>query len=166
MAFLGHARRVDLQDDRFPSATSDLKGGVAIGREMHVVALSWIEPLGEDAVEESFDRAMVKCAWRRGRGQTEIDLNGMALIGPNSAFVFGKGETLLVVTLNESFELRPGQRVSRGGQPLEQGVDLDPAAVIELDPGGLRLMAKHQREKAASLGHSSIQILFPRTQLA
>lgn len=74
-----------------------LQGGDFTGRQMHILAFARPQTMGEDGAKEPGRRTVVQHLWRFKGFKSEIDSDGVALIGPDALFVGTQGESLFVI---------------------------------------------------------------------
>ena len=93
-----HRFGIDTKNDRPATPRADFGCRQFIGREMDVVAGSFVKTRGPDAVDEDGHGSVIQ--GRRGRRFGELQINasdGVSLIGTNAKPVIAQCETLLVV---------------------------------------------------------------------
>lgn len=132
---LVHRRGIDGEDDGLTTAGSDIVCGVAVRREVDVLAASSSEAVAHDAGEETLDGPVKQLSGRLTWGQTEVHGAGVSLRGPDA--VAHDLEALLEAMRGERVDLVAGDATAMCGQGIDQEVDVDPAALVQFDPDGL-----------------------------
>lgn len=147
-----HLRGVDEEDGGFAVAGADAVGGVQVGREVDVLAALGLQALGEDGIEEAGGRAVVEPGGRCERPQAQVDGDGVALAGADALAVFADLEALLVVAGGDAFDLLAREGAAVLGGAGDELVDGGPAAGVEHEADGLRLVAQDVAEEFAGGG--------------
>src|SRR4051794_1103093 len=79
MAVAVHGFRVHGEHDGAAPAGADAGRGLAVGREVYVVAVHGAQSLGADRVQGARHRAVVEVRRRGRRWQAEVDVDAVAL---------------------------------------------------------------------------------------
>jgi len=105
------------------------------------------KPLFTDGRKEPFDRSMVEVLRRLDRFQTKVNLDAMALIGPDAIAL--DGVAILRIGPNDLHQVLATQGPSMAFHRDQQVVDIDPAVRIEPDPDHLGLVPENEAEEFA-----------------
>lgn len=111
------------------------------------------QALGADRVQGRGDGAVVEVRGRGRRGQSEVDVHGVALAGADPGAL--DREAPLVVGGDDMVELVPRDAEAVGGGRGEQRPDLDPAALVEGQADPLGLVTQMLREVLRHLDGAS-----------
>lgn len=91
-------------------------------------------------IQETGRRAVIKQFRRLARGQSQVDIDGMTLVCPDSFPVLANGKAFLIVLCNNLFQQRAGQWASPFIRKSDQLVDVGPAVLIQHQANFLRLV--------------------------
>ena len=154
-----HAGRVDGQDDGLATPGTDDARGPRVGGQVDVAAPLPGQPLGEDARQEPLDRSVVEHGRRRGRGEPQVDRDGVALRGPDRPVAYL--EPALVRTGDDPLQQVRRDGAAVPGERVQQCADLDPAGAVELDAHRVGPVPQHVRQEPAHpdllAGHQATQ---------
>ena len=92
-----HLLGIDGQQNRLTVPLCDLQHRMPVGREMHMMPVSFHEPLSKYRVEVVPRRSVIEHRRRDGRLILQVDLDGMPLPGTDQRAVAAELESLFAV---------------------------------------------------------------------
>lgn len=144
MAVAVHGGGVHGEHDRPAAAGADAGGGLPVRREVHVMPVHGPQALGADRVQVAGHGPVVEVRGRSRRGQSEVDLDRVALAGADPGPL--DREAPLVVRGHHVIELLAREPEAVRGRRGHQRLDLHPAALAEREPDPLGLVPQMLRE--------------------
>jgi hypothetical protein len=129
-----------------------------------MVALHLEQAVAEDQRPVSLGTAVVEQRRRDCGVQLKVDLNAVALLGSDPLAGGVESEALLVVALDDLFQLPAGQRHSVAGTSSQQTIDIHPTAGLQRQSKAIGLVAKVLAQVLADLNqlrlvHGSPELL-------
>jgi len=156
-AVLAHVERVagvvhragtDAEDHELAApAAGDGLGRGLVGREVDVRSRAAQQAFAADRLDEARHRAVKEDVGGRADGQIEIDRDRVTLIRPDARAVGGEGEALLVALADEVLEIAFAEREAARREAGEDLGDRGPAAGVEVQAEGGRLVPEAEGEE-------------------
>src|SRR5215813_3069692 len=114
---------------------------------MNMMAFTFNQPSLFDRSQKPFSRSVVKNFRRDGRVVSQLDLDRMALIGPDPKAVLAERKSFLVVAGDYILKLFEREFKPLAARRFDQPLHRGPAGLVEAETDLLGLMPQHQAQK-------------------
>jgi uncharacterized phosphosugar-binding protein len=144
-----HGLGVDAEDNGGTATSADPAGRLYVGREVDVMPGHLLQTVALDQVGGAGRSAVVEVRRRGLGGELEVDVDAVALVRTDPLAGFVEGKALLIVVGDDLLQLLAGERETARAARFEERGHGDPAAWLQHEAEGFRLVPEVPGEELA-----------------